>query len=137
MQHGVQRIVIAIHIDHDDGLVVHPKLRFGRHFKKLVKGSKAARQHDKGIRHGQHQGFAFLHVRRDDELVFHRDGRFQILQKSWNDSLYRGPACFRRHGNIAHQPLASAAKHQRIAHFSDTAADGACRVTKVRIRAIG
>ena len=40
------------------------------------------------------------------------------------------PPVQRRLGDIAHQPQAAAAEHQRIAHFGDAAADGACRVAE-------
>ena len=134
MQHRVQRIVIAVNIDHNDGFAVHAQLRLGRHFEKFIEGAKPTRQHHKGIRHLQHQRLALLDMRGDDQFFLRTDWRLQALQKGGDDALHRRAAVLGGQGDIAHQAQAAAPEHQRKSQPGNAGAQRARRLAKPGVR---
>ncbi len=55
-------IPISVVVKHDDGLIMHTKLRHGYNVKDLIKRSQTARQSHKSVRKIAHNAFAGLHI---------------------------------------------------------------------------
>ena len=61
LQHGIKRLIVACGVEYGDGLCVSAKLLEGENFKKLLKGTNAAGEHNKGIGLFLHELLSFAH----------------------------------------------------------------------------
>ena len=122
LQHAV---VVAVHIEQADGLVVVAQLAPSPDLEQFLEGAYAAGQGDEGIAALGHHGLALVHGLDDVQFVAGMVGQLLVHQRLRDHSHDAATGLPRGLGHLAHQAAAPAAVDQLAAVLANPAAGGA------------
>lgn len=137
LNHGNERIEIAMAVDDADGFAVLAELASDQDFKKLFICADASRKNEEAVAPLLKQAFSLAHGVHDDEFIASLVADFEI-EKAFGDDADGFAAGFASGPrNLTHEADASAAGDQGDASPGQLPADNCRRRVKIRIQMRG
>ena len=130
----LQRKVVAVIVEHGDGLGMIANLSSNQRFEELLEGTHAARKDEKRITALNQEFLALAHGLDHHEFVAAIPTLFECEEFLRDDSLDPAASRFRSASRFSHEPQRSATVDERDSTSSEQLACGACCKGEVSVK---